>query len=870
MTMRTGFAPVKDKKQLKSILLVYMLVATSMVVIFPLTAPKAEAVVHLASAMDEDGNPAYDFDGIPFPNGYVLWDQNDDHIISDPAGYIIQPGYTLDIPPLNYDGNPMTNSINIGLGLRINVDGTLLTHSDSNPVTRTAFISGGIGGWDGIYFHPGSRGCIEDVLVESAINGVVFEPGSELIFPGIRSSTFRSTGVTAIKMDGAGGYTNIVQPLGDNTFINASSGIGLEVSNGFLNISNDVYFENHGPGLSSLHIVNATVSASPAQFVDQDVPGNAIFIEGEGSNDTVINLCSFQNGEPGYHFIRVDGSSPLISDCNFQGVAPSGPLTIIANDDGIGPGHPILRNPNPPGTFFDNATLDATGSSSVTLQWYLDINVTDPNGNPIGNAPVWVVDRLSNPAQPPSKTTGSSPPDLGWARGFICTELILYENTRDNFNPFNISAENNTIFGYAIPEESISMSMSNTIVVPFNPTPNTLPVVSYIAVVPPGPQSGLINIEFMLHDPDPGENGSLSIVVEWSTDLADWNPALPDPITSDPTFGLDNNATYTFVWVSNDISQFYDQYTTTMYIRITPYDTYGPGTPSITPPFTVDNKAPNFLTGPVVTLTNTTALIEWTVDETAEASVWYGLTLTSPVLTTEVIGNTGMSQSVQLTGLQPGRNYTFVINSTDPEGNKRSSIEYSHLPPNQYFTFETEIHIQLKKGWNMISIPPYLLDTSLEATLASIAGQYDAVQAYYPLDPTGDYWKHYRPGKPFGNDLLWADQVYGLWIHMKNDAVLIPGHKDPTLEPLFSGSPVGLEPGWNFVGYPSMQTRLIDDVLKDAFGNPLTYDIVQTYDAITGQWLSYDGSSGSLKQMEMGRGYWIHVPAFTVWQVDYI
>jgi hypothetical protein len=268
-------------------------------------------------------------------------------------------------------------------------------------------------------------------------------------------------------MDGALGYTNIIQPLGDNTFINASNGIGLEVSNGFLNISNDVYFENHGSGLSSLHIVDATVSVSQGKFIDQDVPGNAIHIEGEGSNDTLIDICSFQNGEPGHHFIRADGSSPLIRNCTFQGLSPSGPLSVIANDFFGHSAHPILRNPNPPGTTFDNSTLNATGGSSVSLQWYKDVYVEDPDGNPIVNSPVRIKDRLGNPAQPPVMLTNAT----GWARGFIVTELIQYNTTRVILNPFNVSAENNTMYGYVHPEETINMSMVNNITVPFLPAP---------------------------------------------------------------------------------------------------------------------------------------------------------------------------------------------------------------------------------------------------------------------------------------------------------------------------------------------------------------------------------------------------------------
>jgi hypothetical protein len=97
---------------------------------------------------------------------------------------------------------------------------------------------------------------------------------------------------------------------------------------------------------------------------------------------------------------------------------------------------------------------------------------------------------------------------------------------------------------------------------------------------------------------------------------------------------------------------------------------------------------------------------------------------------------------------------------------------------------------------------------------------------------------------------------------MKKDALFILDHEvpPPTREDL-----IFLEQGWNFVGYPSVTTRLINDALGG-----VTYDIVQTYDAVTGQWLSYNGSSGSLSQMEMGRGYWIHCTASSMWQVDYV
>ncbi len=209
---------------------------------------------------------------------------------------------------------------------------------------------------------------------------------------------------------------------------------------------------------------------------------------------------------------------------------------------------------------------------------------------------------------------------------------------------------------------------------------------------------------------------------------------------------------------------------------------------------------------------------------------------------------------MNLTGLQPGRNYVYVVESTDALGNKFSSSTFS---------FETEIHIQLYEGWNMISIPPYLSVMNTEDVFASIDGDYDIVQTYIAFDPD-DPWKHYKVGKPYGNDLPYITDLMGLWIHIKNATTFIPDHKDPTTDPWFTHTPIELDVGWNFISYPSVKPRLIDNALS---GVP--YDMVQTYDAATGQWLSYNGTSGTLTQMEMGRGYWIHCTSSYIWNVYY-
>jgi hypothetical protein len=64
-------------------------------------------------------------------------------------------------------------------------------------------------------------------------------------------------------------------------------------------------------------------------------------------------------------------------------------------------------------------------------------------------------------------------------------------------------------------------------------------------------------------------------------------------------------------------------------------------------------------------------------------------------------------------------------------------------------------------------------------------------------------------------------------------------------------------------------------VINRPVGPALTgvdYDLIMTYDAVSGQWVSWDGSSGLLSTLETGKGYWIHTPpgAVQFWDVDYI
>lgn len=842
---------VGKRRQLASFIITWLIVASFVVVFIPLQTPSVRGqVLHLHSADLEDqvGMP---YDTGPRGDGEVIWDVNQDHVIS--LDYTVEKWMTLNIPPLNYITDPKTAfEINISGPYKIDVFGKLITNSDFGW-TRTAFIGTGHNPFDGIYFHPDSEGRIYDSLIKYSLNGVVFMPGSKLISPGVDYSDFIDNMISSLRVDGASGSTNVIRCNFDARWNPWTT--SLYVANGSLNISLTTFY-SHGPDKACLYISNADVIVNPGWFRSYDNPGCCVYVEGD-SNGTILSNCIFTMGnstEDDNYYVRCEGSSILIKDSTFR-LTKYGARSVIATEDEFGnPAHVIIRQPTQndfPGFWdnsFDNSTINATGDSSITLQWYMNVTVMDPDDNPIGNAPVWVIDRFGNPADPPFKITDAG----GWAPRFVVTELIRYESSIINFNPFNVSALNNSIMGFANPKPSMNMSKVVKVIVPFNPVPNPPPVVSFIQT-PSGIQSGPVSIQYKLEDPNPADDGNMSITIEfWNPIGGVWIPASTHP-TSDPTTYLYNNTFYTFVWDSRDFKNFPDKYDTDIKVRITPYDRGGPGTPGETENFTVDNKAPEFLSDPIVTPSDTTALIEWTVDETASASVRYGL---DDSIAHETTGSTGSAlQSVTLTNLIPGRCYTFIIKSTDIYGNTNSSFPVK-------YRFETEIHIQLYEGWNMISLAPFIMDTSIETALESIAGKYEEVQWYDSSDPA-DPWKHYVPGKPFGNDLTDILPERGIWIHMTEDALLIHDNivpfKDvpPTVIPLLEG--------WNFVGYPSVTTRAVDLALVN-----ITYDLVQTYDTESGNWLSWDGNYGDLVNMELSRGYWIQVPFEQVWNITYL
>ena len=247
-----------------------------------------------------------------------------------------------------------------------------------------------------------------------------------------------------------------------------------------------------------------------------------------------------------------------------------------------------------------------------------------------------------------------------------------------------------------------------------------------------------------------------------------------------------------------------------------------------------------------VSITGITAdstIITWDTNGPSSSLVKYGTESGNYTLQKYDLVNV-TSHSIHLFGLLPDTTYYFVVNSTDQHGNSNQSNEYD---------FTTEIlHIPLQAGWNLISLPLIPEDTSVDMVLSPIMGDYSIIWAYNASD-TADHWKKYDPSAPFGNDLINIEPGKGYWIMMISDDTL------PISGTVPESTDINLTTGWNLIGYNSLDSQPIADVLSSINGN---YSVIWAYDAsdTADHWKKYDPSApfgNDLANMEAGKGYWI-------------
>ena len=127
----------------------------------------------------------------------------------------------------------------------------------------------------------------------------------------------------------------------------------------------------------------------------------------------------------------------------------------------------------------------------------------------------------------------------------------------------------------------------------------------------------------------------------------------------------------------------------------------------------------------------------------------------------------------------------------------------------------------------------------------------------YDPKNASNHWKEYCTFWPSGmSQFSTLDDKAGFWLNVtQNTTLTVSGYiPEPTT--------ISLRAGWNLVGYPSLCTNM---TVGNAFWGTGA-DRVEAFD----QSATYKTKVvGPNYVMQPGPGYWVHVPADTVWTVNW-
>lgn len=208
--------------------------------------------------------------------------------------------------------------------------------------------------------------------------------------------------------------------------------------------------------------------------------------------------------------------------------------------------------------------------------------------------------------------------------------------------------------------------------------------------------------------------------------------------------------------------------------------------------------------------------------------------------------------------------YTVTITATDESGNVQTETTVVKMLSLSDYDWV----IQLQTGWNLISIPYDLDDTSINSVLSGIISDVVYVDAstytILQYDATTGTWKKARPyvdRSGYTGTLTTIKPGYAYWIKMQNDAVLYGKKKTFAQEALPLPS-VNLKTGsWNLIGRYGVGT---DNVLTPT--NAFVYDLTGNfYEPV----LKYDNGWVSATHINTYKGYWLRTKANTQSTIAY-
>jgi len=176
--------------------------------------------------------------------------------------------------------------------------------------------------------------------------------------------------------------------------------------------------------------------------------------------------------------------------------------------------------------------------------------------------------------------------------------------------------------------------------------------------------------------------------------------------------------------------------------------------------------------------------------------------------------------------------YLYRIRTVDAGGNEAQSVAIG-----------AKYARPLTFGWHLLSVPVLQVNPSVASTFQTIT--FNRARTFVAAD-TADPWKAYVTAKP-SKEFTVVDPVQAYWVNVQAAGTYTVAGL------VMSGTPITLQPGWNFVGFPSLKSATYTVAQLKAATPAVTQ--VEGYDALGPYYLRRMIDSDAL---EPARGYWLY------------
>jgi parallel beta-helix repeat protein len=384
------------------------------------------------------------------------------------------------------DGSPYVESVNLNYPIYLiadipapTIEGSVYVHAPNCLVQGFIFQNGGVVVYDddctvesntifggtagiGVHLESSTGHLVEYNYISSTDVGIRSWSADN---SRIKGNQIHTSAYSGIELEADGVIVENNEIYDSNFFGGIYTYMGpnnITISNNTLDDSDILISDSSNIGIINNNLYRSSLGVS-ACFYGIEIIGNDFSSDGTdtavwsdtGSQFNMVG-CTISNYQCGFGGTEI---TAILTDCiiekNSKGIETYSSDLKITNCSILSSSSLDLNlysDPYPRGTyctlvntFFNKTKVDISGpNSTLEVQWYMHVNVTDIFGNPVQNANVWVEDNLNGTFN----WAGITGLD-GYVRWIKVTEYVRNYTTIINYTPHKVVAWNDTHAGFA-------------------------------------------------------------------------------------------------------------------------------------------------------------------------------------------------------------------------------------------------------------------------------------------------------------------------------------------------------------------------------------------------------------------------------------